>query len=331
MEIGKLSNDQLSELIFSKINHRDKRVLVGSGIGEDCSIIDFDKNLCVISSDPITATSNNIGKLGVYVSCNDIASKGVRPFAIMVTVLAPPSIEVDEIKTVMDDIIKVCNELKIELVGGHTEVTDAVNRMVLSITAIGSGSKENLIDEQKIENGDLLLMTKYAGCEGTSILYSDFRYKFEDTLTEQDKKELNFLGSSLSVIEEGLIAAEIGAKYMHDATEGGILGAAWEMAEKSKIGVEINIEDIPILSVTRKITDLLSLDPLKLISSGVMLIVVAKNKKNHMIKTLESNGINTQVIGTFKEGNSRVLYKNGTVEKLLPPETDEIYRAYKIK
>ena len=328
MEIGKLSNEELDRIIFSKIKHKDERVLVGSGIGEDCSIIDIKDELCVISSDPITATTSNMGKLAVYVSCNDIASKGIKPFGIMVTLLAPPTATLEDIQKIMEDILQVSNELQIQLLGGHTEVTDAVNRIVLSVTSLGGGSKDYLTLEEMIQCGDLLVMTKYAGLEGTIILYDDFKNQIE-ALTEKDKEELEYLSSSLSVIEEGLMGAEIGVRSMHDATEGGVLGAAWEMAEKVKLGVRIMPQNIPILEVTKKITSQLHINPFKLISSGVMLMIVSKEKKEVLLKSLHEKNINGAVIGEFVKGESKIITEDGQLLPLDAPETDELYKAYK--
>ncbi|RBP69990.1 hydrogenase maturation carbamoyl dehydratase HypE [Alkalibaculum bacchi] len=328
MEIGKLSNEQLDRIIFSKIKYKDERVLVGSGIGEDCSILDFKDELCVISSDPITATTSNMGKLAVYISCNDIASKGIKPFGIMVTLLAPPTATLEDIQKIMEDILQVSNELQIELLGGHTEITDAVNRIVLSVTSLGGGSRDYLIPGEKVQCGDLLVMTKYAGLEGTTILYDDFKNQIEG-LTEKDLEELQYLSSSLSVIQEGLIGAQIGVKSMHDATEGGILGAAWEMAEKSKLGVQIVAQNIPILETTKKITSQFHINPFKLISSGVMLMIVSKEKEEALLKSLQENNINGAVIGEFIKGESKIITEDGQLLPLDAPETDELYKAYK--
>lgn len=328
MEIGKLSNEQLDNIIFSKIKYKDKRVLVGSGIGEDCSIIDFKDELCVISSDPITATTSNMGKLAVYVSCNDIASKGIKPFGIMVTLLAPPTSTLEELQKVMEDILQVSTKLQIQLLGGHTEITDAVNRIVLSVTSLGGASRDYLTQEKKVQDGDLLVMTKYAGLEGTTILYEDFKNQFKD-LGQKDLEELEYLSSSLSVIEEGLIGAQIGVKSMHDATEGGILGAAWEMAQKAKLGVQIELKKIPILDVTQKIASHFKMNPFKLISSGVMLMIVSKEKKEALLKTLQEKNINGAVIGDFVEGESGVSTKDSQVLPLESPEKDELYKAYR--
>lgn len=329
MEIGKLTNEQLDEIIFSKIKYKDNKVLVGSGLGEDCSILDFKNDLCVISTDPITATTNNLGKLSVHISCNDVATMGVKPFAIMVTILAPPKCHIDDLKELMQDIIDICNQLQIELIGGHTEITDAVNRIVISTTCIGSGNRKSLLNSNKIiKPGDNLIMTKYAGCEGTVILFNDFEKELKAILDEDEIKQVKYLEKSISVIKEGILAAKVGVKEMHDVTEGGILGAAWELAEKSKLGVNINVDNISLLSSTVKISEYFNIDPLKLISSGAMLMVVSKEKTNELIYKMKENNIDNSVIGEFYEGNSIISSNDKMINSLEAPNSDELYKVY---
>ncbi|MFZ7133667.1 MAG: AIR synthase family protein [Eubacteriales bacterium] len=330
MEIGKLTNAQLEEIIFSKIKYKHSNVLIGSGVGEDCSIIDFKRDLCVISTDPITATTKDIGRLAVHVSCNDVASKGIKPFAIMITLLAPPSCSLEEIQKVMEDMIDTTNELSIQIIGGHTEITDAVNRMVISTTCIGAGSKDNLIlGTDEISPGDVLLMTKFAACEGTTILYNDFQKQLMAILSDEDLKQLNILSESVSVIEEGVIAAQVGVKIMHDVTEGGILGAAWEIAEKTQLGLKLDIQNIPLLDVTQKITAFFHMDPYKLISSGVMLMVASQEKSAPLREELIKKGIKATAIGEFYKGDSIITKKDGNITHLIPPKCDELYNAYR--
>ena len=57
-------------------------MVTGSGIGEDCAIVNFGEDKCVLSTDPITGSASNIGKLAVNINCNDIASAGVEPLGI---------------------------------------------------------------------------------------------------------------------------------------------------------------------------------------------------------------------------------------------------------
>ena len=80
------------------------------------------------------------------------------------------------------------------------------------------------------------------------------------------------LSARISVVRDGVEAAKLGATALHDPTEGGILGALWEMAEASGYGFEVDASAVPILEETRQICAVFGADPLKLISSGAMLI-----------------------------------------------------------
>ena len=77
MKAGKLDSDLLKSIVFNNITHHRDEILIRPGIGEDCAVIDFGDYACVISTDPITGAVNEIGRLAVHISCNDIASNGV--------------------------------------------------------------------------------------------------------------------------------------------------------------------------------------------------------------------------------------------------------------
>jgi len=327
MEVGKISNELLEQIVFSKIKYRHPDVLVGSGLAEDCSLISFNDEICVVSTDPITATANNIGRLSVLVSGNDVATKGVKPFAIMVTLLIPPEASIEDVKGVIEEIIEVANDMEVELIGGHTEVTDAVNRIVVSATSLGKGKKNQVVYGKKIVAGDKIIMTKYAGCEGTVILYDDFREQLDEILTGSDKDEVEILRGSLSVCDDGVVAGQRGAKYMHDVTEGGVLGAVWETAQKFGLGAMIDQEKVPVMESTQKIAEYFSIDPLKLISSGVMLIAAGEEDAESILKGLDDKNINCGIIGEFVKGECLIITPKGT-NTINPPESDDLYKAY---
>ncbi|NTW70912.1 MAG: AIR synthase [Eubacteriaceae bacterium] len=327
MKIGKISNELLNEIIFSKIKYKHKDVLAGSGLAEDCSLIKFSDEICVISTDPITATTSNIGELSVLISGNDVATKGVKTFGILVTILAPPSTELDELKTVITDIIETANNNEIQLIGGHTEVTDAVNRIVISTTCLGKGKRSEIVYDREVLPGDQLIMTKYGACEGTVILYDDFKGELDELLNDKDREELAMLKKMISVSEEGAISGKHGAKYMHDVTEGGILGAVWEVCEKFKRGATIDKNKIPLLSATKKITGYFNMDPLKLISSGVMLIAADRKTAAKIIMELEGRNIKADIIGEFTEKNCYIKDEE-RLTLIDPPQSDDLYLAY---
>ena len=85
-------------------------------------------------------------------------------------------------------------------------------------------------------------------------------------------REAQGYGDELSVVPEARLAVGLGATAMHDPTESGIVGAAWEMAEASGVGFRIEVDRVPVREATRAICAVLGVDPLRLIASGALLI-----------------------------------------------------------
>lgn len=328
MESGKVPNDILNKIVLSKINTFRDDVILRPGTGEDCAAIDFGEYACVLSTDPITAAANDAGQLSVHISCNDIASSGVEPLGLMVTILCPVGTTEAELETVMEQICVTAAQLNVEIIGGHTEVTSSVNRIVLSTTCIGKTLKNEMVSSTGAKPGDSVVMTKSAGLEGTAILATDFEHKLAGIITEDELKIAKSFIKSISVVKEGVLAGKFGATSMHDITEGGILGAAWEVTEASGTGIIINKDSIPIEAVTRSICNALDLDVLRLISSGSMFITCQDGEG--LVKLLESNNIKATIIGTVTENrNERLLIskKDGTVKDIEPPTADELYKV----
>lgn len=326
MKVGKISTEILKEIIFSNISKHRPEVLVPPGIGEDCSVIDFGEYACVMSSDPITGASKGIGELAVHISCNDVASNGVEPIGIMLTILAPEGTTKEELREIMVEANRAATSINVEIIGGHTEITDAVNRVVISATAIGKQHKARLITSKGAKAGDAVIMTKHAGLEGAAIIANDYYQRLEPLLGEASLAAAIGFSNQLSVVKEGVLAGKIGVSSMHDATEGGILGAAWELAEASGLGIELYEEKIPVLAETLEICKLCEINPLKLISSGVMVMAVSPDKKAELIDALRAENITATEIGKLTEGERLFITSEGAAP-LLPPEVDELYKA----
>lgn len=322
MKGGKFDDRILKKIIFDNIKHKRKEVLLGSGTGIDSSIINLGSDLLVVTTDPITAADNNIGRLCVNICCNDIAAAGGEPVAILVTLLMPYDYDINDIEKIICELDSECEKLNVQLAGGHTEKTDAVTRLVLVATVIG---KKKSFIQQKVNPGDILIMTKSAGLEGSSIIASDYEDKFNNIL---DKNQINFLKNlinEISVIPESKIACRHNAKYMHDITEGGVLGAAWEISKLANCNIEVYCDEISIYDETKIICKNLNIDPLRLISSGSMLIAAYEKDADIIIKELISNKINAKIIGKFIEGKSVYIKQNETYD-LAEPGEDEIYK-----
>lgn len=330
MEPGKIPNDILNKIVIGKIKTFRNEVFMRPGTGEDCAAIEFDKYACVLSTDPITAAGKNAGRLAVHISCNDIASCGVEPLGLMVTILCPAGTTEDELEQLMDQVCDTAGQLNVEIIGGHTEVTPAVNRIVLSTTCVGKSPKDKVISSTGAKPGDSVIITKSAGLEGTAIIAGDFDEKLSDFMDKCDLQYAKSLIDFISVVPEGILAGRFGATSMHDITEGGVLGAAWEIAEASGTGIIINKDSIPVEAVTEKICDYFGINVLRLISSGCMIITCPNGEG--LIKLLEENNIKATIIGTITENKSdRLLVSKieGYVEDIEAPGPDELYKIIK--
>ena len=105
MKIGKLSESALQKVVFEQLHTRRDEVLVGPGIGEDCAALKLQEGeVFVTSTDPITGTVKEIGRLAVHVTANDLASAGAETIGLMVTALLPPMIKEAQIKKMMQQI-----------------------------------------------------------------------------------------------------------------------------------------------------------------------------------------------------------------------------------
>lgn len=320
MRLGKLDNDELEQLVLKKFHRLRKESLATPEIGVDCAALDLGGDIAVLSCDPITSASvAQLGRLSVHVSCNDAAAAGAEPVGLLVTLLAPPSATKEDIGRVADDLAAAARDAGVDILGGHTEVTDAVTRMVTNTTVLARIAHNRMLSGLK--EGHDIVMTKWAGLEGSAIIAEDFPAVFE-TLDPDVREHARGFVRHLSVVPEGLYAAAHGATAMHDVTEGGILGAAWEMSHAAGVGMVIDPEKIAILPETAAICHAAALNPLRLISSGCMLIACTDGSA--LVQGLSELGIPASIIG--KATGTSLQFIDGT--KIDPPGADELYRLF---
>lgn len=326
-EIGKIPPEILERIVMnpmtaSKVKRED--VLLRPKTGEDCSAIDLGGEICILSTDPITGAAKDIGYLAVQINCNDIYSAGAEPVGVLLTVLLPPESGEELLEDIMGGAMRAAEELHIEILGGHTEVTDAVCKPLVSAAVIGKTRNRKMICTGGAKAGEDIVMTKWAGTEGTAILAKDWEEGLKAYLSEEELEEAQEMKKYLSVGKESEIAFRYGATAMHDATEGGILGAVWEVAECAGLGVEVFADAIPMKEVTKKICAAMGIDPLRLISSGTMIIGTADGQA--LVEALQADGIEAAVIGRLTEGE-KVFVENGKTLPLEQPKSDALYDA----
>lgn len=325
MKIGKVSEAVLKRSVLNQIHTHRQEVLVGASVGEDCAAVAVaDDEMLVMSTDPITGTVQDIGDLAIQITVNDLASAGAEPIGVMLTVLLPERISEQKMRYMMEQAEAACAKVHVQIMGGHTEVTKAVNQPLISVVGVGKAKKGKLITTSGARPGMDMIITKWVGIEGTAILAKEKATQLLTHFTPSFVNEAKAFDQMLSVLPEAMIAVRHGVAAMHDVTEGGIFGALWEMAEASGVGLEIDLKKIPIRQETIEICEYFDLNPYELISSGCMLMAAADG--NTIVHELEKSGIHAVVAGKAVEGNDRVLYTAQERRFLEPPKSDELYK-----
>lgn len=327
MKVGKVSNELLEKIVFNKIFNKRDEVYIRASIGEDTSVLDFGSDYIVVSCDPITGATKGLGKLAVHISCNDIATSGAEPVGLLVTILMPENSKEEELEEIMDELGEECKKLNVEIIGGHTEVTKVVNQTVLVCTVLGKIEPSKLPRKEKVNAGDKVLITKGISIEGTSIIAKEKYDELKDKLSTEELEEAINLSDSLSVVKEGLLATEFNVKYMHDITEGGVLGALWETGIAIGKGITIDKSKIPVYKITEKIGDIYNIDIYKLISSGSMILVMDPENASRYQAELEKKNLKVSVIGEVTDNNSIKLLENNISIEIESPESDELYKV----
>lgn len=331
LKIGKLDSDVLQRIVIDKIRYRRPEVKTRAGIGEDCAVIDYGEYECVVSTDPITADVKNIGRLAIHISCNDVASNGIEPLGITLAVMLPVGTTESDVQTIMTQAGTAAEEAGVEIIGGHTEVTPAVNQPVIVSTAFGRGIAGESTSARNMRPGDMILMTKSAGLEGTGIIATERAEELTGVLTPQELRRAQGMIRDVSVVKDGVTAGRIGTSGMHDVTEGGILGAVWEMCHISGLGAEVELEAIHVDPVTEKIAAHYGIDPLRLISSGCMLIVAPPSKAYKIVTEYHKIDVNIKsaIIGKIcgAEHGITQIDPHGQESEIAPPRADELYKV----
>lgn len=325
MKIGKVSENVLKRTVLKGIRNTREEVLIGADPGEDCAVLELKEGeVTVTATNSVTGATPDLGILAVHVAVNNLAADGAEPVGLLANILLPEEYKESRLKLIMEQLKETCAGLGIQLLGGHTELTTAVSRPVITVTGMGKALKSQLTPTKNAKQGMDIIVTKWVGLEGTAILAKE---KSEELLTRYPRsliEDAKSFHQYLSVLPEAKIAIDNGAVAMHDIRWGGVFGALWELAGCAGVGIEADLKKIPIRQETVEVCEFYDLNPYCLTSAGSMLIV-AENGYD-CVKALEEEGIPAVVIGKTTDNNDKVILNEGEKRFLEAPKPDELYK-----
>jgi len=265
------------------------------------------------------------------VNMNDIATRGAIPKWFLATLLFPEKeTNGDLIEKVFYQIHQACQQFGVSFVGGHTEVTPGIERIILSGHMIGEVKKERLVTTSGAEDGDLLFLVKGVCIEGTSILAREREKELlaKGMSPSLIKKAKNFIfDPGIDILQAALIACEaVPVHSMHDPTEGGLINGVVEMALASEKELEVDFDEVYIYEESRILSQEYGMNPLGVIASGALLLTISPSDRSRLETAFQKASLPFQVIGKVKRGPARVLTKDGTEIHSL--SRDEILKIY---
>ena len=330
MEIGKFPPDLLERLL-SKNRVLDSGVVLGPSIGEDAAALEVGDRLLVAASDPVTLASERAGWYAVHVNANDVACCGGTPRWFLATLLAPEGFSPQEAEVLFDQILQACQSVGATLVGGHSEVTQGLDRPVIMGTMLGEVERGKLVRTGGAREGDSVVLTKGIAIEGTALLATDRpedlrRAGLPDAVIRRAAALLDIPG--ISVLSECRVACALGEVHsLHDLTEGGVVTGLREVAQASGLGLAVEEGSIPVLPECQEVCQALGLDPLGLLASGALLITLPAAGVPSLLAALEREKVDGWEIGQMLAPEEGLVLVGREGEQPLPRfSRDELAR-----
>ncbi len=308
LRMGKIGRNVLDRSVFKRIP--------GPRQTEDCAL---SEDRFVVTADPITLRTSRIGELAVYAAIGDLSAAGARPLGFSPVILLPPDSEESLLREIMDQIAETCRKTGLAVKGGHTEVTSAASRPIVTGTAWGRKRNRSAFHPGP---GTPVFMTKWAGLEGTYLLAEEkekeLLSRFPASMVSRTKGFRDWLGTA----EESAAALKSGNCLMHDLSEGGIFAALWSFADMTGSGLDIDLKEIPLRQETIEYTDYFGINPYQMESAGSLLI--APEDPEALMREMAAAGIPCGPIGTLTGDRARILRNGEDVRYLDLPGPDSL-------
>ena len=279
-----------------------------------------------MSADPVTLAVSAIGEYAVYAAVNALSAEKILPVSFRPVILLPPGTEESRLREIMDQISRACASQELVIEGGHTEITSAVTRPVVTGCCTGVPMTGNCTDEPESPCARQIVMTKWAGMEGSCILAQereDLQKVFPETLLHR----MRSLGGLLSVKKEAVICAEEGALYLTDLSEGGFYAALWRLSKKAQRGLRVDLKSVPVLQETIEIANYFDIDPYRMRSAGSLLAVT--DDAERLTARLAESGIYAVRIGELSpdpKDHDKILMSGEEIRYLDLPQPDELLK-----
>ena len=311
MKIGKVSESVLKRSVLRQLKTKNENVICGAGVGDDCAIFAFSdtgKLASCVQEGVISAVS--ITHL-IQKCVNNLVADGAQPFAVSIALLLPETLEEPQLKAIMAEAEDACHSCSMQIAGGQTRVSSAVNAPVAVVTGYGKIEDDNYYIASAAKPGQDIVISKWIGLDGTAMLAKQYREQLLSRYPAYLVEEAAGFDRYLSIVPEAATAMKSGVCAMHDASEGGIFAALWELAEGAGVGLTIDLKKLPLRQETVEVCECCNVNPYELKSGGSL--VMTTEDGLGLVAALEAQGIPAVVVGKLTDSNDRIILNEDEV------------------
>ncbi len=336
-QLGKIVHSDFKKFIANRCGKERQEVTVGPQFGVDVSVVGMPNGLAMaMASDPLSLIPflglQESAWLSVQLAANDIATTGCSPMYGQFVLNLSANFSNKDFQVYWDYIHQYCSALGIAITGGHTGFIEGQNSTIAgSATFITVAKEDLLLTSQSANVGDAILVTKSCAISSAAILAKSFPETVKNRAGEENYHKACESFYDISVMKDGLMAAKGDGviSAMHDVTEGGVLGAIYEMAVASGNGALIDNEKLPVRETQSKVCEVFNIDPRYSIGAGAMIISCKKEAVPKVIGQLESHNIPCAQVGELTEKEKGIrLQEEGRTTEVIYNQKDPYWEAF---
>jgi hydrogenase maturation factor len=338
-EIGKISPEIFNELIFPRLGAKSDKVLVGPQHGVDVGIVEIGDKVVSFTCDPVFIVPEygweRAAWFAIHILVSDAVTCGLKPKFLSIDLNLPMEMTKEQLEIVWDTMHRECERLGISVICGHTARYENCHYpMVGGATIIGVGDKDEYVTPKMAKAGDKIIITKGPAIEATGIFATMFPHIIEKKFGPGFSQKAQQIFHEMSVVEDAMTAVGVGIRdngvtAMHDATECGIWGGLYELAQAAGLGVRVEKEQIVVEECVEEICGYFGIDPYAAISEGTLIIACRQHKAGELVEALSQKGIKCSIVGELTESNEgMVLIERGKERRLEHPIVDPFWRAF---
>jgi hydrogenase expression/formation protein HypE len=275
------------------------------------------------------------GWFAVHILASDAVTSGLPPKYITMDLNLPLAITRDQFEVPWGVMHRECEKIGMAIISGHTGRYEGCDYpMIGGATVICVGPKDQYITPAMAQVGDLIVITKGAAIEASGLFAVTFPEKVAERYGERFAAEAEQIFWQMSVVEDALTAVSVGVREngvttMHDATECGIWGGLFEIAQASDVGMVVDKGKIILQEPVKKVCDLFGIDPYTSISEGTLLATCRPHKAKELITRLQDKAIPASIVGEITEAGQGLHYfDGGRKEALIHPRVDPFWAAF---